>query len=89
MYWNFLLKMNFRQFFCFNFVYFVQIKAEGPILARKTLKTSFSFWKFLGLEHTLLSELPHLQNGVDFQGEKCLNQEHFLYQTLCMLVLYV
>ena len=36
------------------------MKAERPILAKNTLKIDISIWSLLGLERTLLSELPHI-----------------------------
>ena len=40
------------------------MKAERPILAQKNIKRDFSIWQLLGLERTLLSELPHTPNFV-------------------------
>ena len=58
MYLHFLVEMDVGPVFCINLVHCVHMKAERPILAKKTtFKTNFSIWQLLGLERTLLSEL--------------------------------
>ena len=48
------------QFFCIHLVHCVHMKAERPILAKNTFKIDISILQLLGLERTLLSELPHI-----------------------------
>ena len=47
MYWHFLVKIDVAPIFCMNIVHCVHIKAERPILAKKSiLKCTFQFGNF-------------------------------------------
>ena len=62
MYWHFLVERDVGPIFCINLVHCVHMKAERPILAKKnTFIIDLSILQLLGLERTLLSELPHIE----------------------------
>ena len=60
-YWHFLVKMHIGQFFLYQYCPYDSIKNNTN--PQRTFKRYFSIWQILGLERTLLSELPDIPNA--------------------------
>ena len=62
MYWHFLVEMDVGPIFLYQSCPLCPYESRKTNISQtNTLKIDISIWQLLGLERTLLSELPHMQ----------------------------